>query len=252
MALLKNGSTRAQAKSSRNILEKPSGRFSPALTMPGLAIQDLRFSHPGSTFTLQVKELRVAPGAVFALLGPSGAGKTTLLRLMAGLLQPESGEVRLDETSLHILSEAARRAFRLSQIGMVFQDFALLDYLSVEENILLPHRFHTAGQNRADLADHARSLAVQLGIERHWQQLAGRLSQGERQRVAIIRALAHRPRFLFADEPTASLDATRRGQVIELLTRYTCEQQATLILVTHDTDLIPLFPDHARVEDFTV
>ena len=94
-------------------------------------------------------------------------------------------------------------------------------------------------------------IADQLGIDRHWQQLAGRLSQGEKQRVAIIRALAHRPRFLFADEPTASLDATRRGQVMELLSRYTSAQQATFILVTHDTDLIPLFPDHARVEDFT-
>jgi putative ABC transport system ATP-binding protein len=232
-------------------VEKPSGLLFPALSMPGLTLQNLRFSHPGSSFALQVKDLRVGAGSSFALLGPSGAGKTTLLRLMAGLLKPESGDVRLDETSLQSLSEAERRAFRLTQIGMVFQDFALLDYLTVEENILLPHRFHALGENREALADHARTLADQLGIERHWQQLAGHLSQGERQRVAIIRALAHRPRFLFADEPTASLDATRRGQVMELLNRYTSEQQATFILVTHDTDLIPLFPDHARVEDFT-
>jgi putative ABC transport system ATP-binding protein len=219
--------------------------------MPGLNIQNLRFSHPGSTFTLQVKDLRVSAGSGFALLGPSGAGKTTLLRLMAGLLKPESGDVRLDETSLQSLSEDARRAFRLMHIGMVFQDFALLDYITVEETILLPHGFHALGETRAALADYARTLAAQLGIERHWQQLAGRLSQGERQRVAIIRALAHRPRFLFADEATASLDATRRGQVMELLSRYTQEQQATFILVTHDTELIPLFPNHARVEDFT-
>lgn len=219
--------------------------------MPGLVLQNLRFSHPGSAFRLQVNDLQVAAGASFALLGPSGAGKTTLLRLMAGLLQPESGEVRLGDTSLLALSESARRAFRLSQIGMVFQDFALLDYLSVEENILLPHRFDSTRQNRAALAENARDLADQLGIGRHWQHLAGRLSQGERQRVAIVRALAHRPRFLFADEPTASLDATRRCQVMELLTRYTQDQQATFILVTHDTELIPLFPDHARVEDFT-
>ncbi len=228
--------------------------------MSGISLQNLHFSYPGSSFRMQVAGLDVAPGKSFGLLGPSGAGKTTLLRLMTGLLQPQTGEVRLGDTALQTLSEAERRAFRLSEVGLVFQDFALLDYLTVEENILLPQRFRSRARQSVDMGakDHAlasaataRDLAERLEIGQHWQKLASQLSQGERQRVAIARALAHRPRFLFADEPTASLDATRRGRVMDLLMEYTGEQQACLVMVTHDTELMPLFPDHARVEDFT-
>lgn len=221
--------------------------------MSGISLQNLHFSYPGSSFRMQVAGLDVAPGKSFGLLGPSGAGKTTLLRLMTGLLQPQTGEVRLGDTALHTLSEAERRAFRLSEVGLVFQDFALLDYLTVEENILLPQRFRSRLRQEVAVAgEQARDLAERLEIGQHWQKLAGQLSQGERQRVAIARALAHQPRFLFADEPTASLDATRRGRVMDLLMEYTGEQQACLVMVTHDTELMPLFPDHARVEDFTL
>ncbi|MCX6855807.1 MAG: ATP-binding cassette domain-containing protein [Verrucomicrobia bacterium] len=215
-----------------------------------ISITDLHFAYPGSSFRLRVESLNVATGQSLALLGPSGVGKTTLLRLMTGLLQPSSGQVKLGDTSLGALDETARRAFRLKEVGLVFQDFALLDYLTVEENILLPQRFHGKGPNAASIQQ-ARLLAERLEIEKHWQKLAGQLSQGERQRVAIARALAHRPRYLFTDEPTASLDATRRGVVMDLLRDYTQENEASLIMVTHDTELIPLFPFHARVEDFT-
>jgi len=245
--------------------------------MPGISITDLRFTYPGGGFGMSVGSLEIAAGEKFALLGPSGAGKTTLLRLMTGLLQADSGRVCLGGTELASLSEAARREFRLGAVGLVFQDFALMDYLTVEENILLPHAFRnkrcarsadkltakareyqedalvspTADITLARVATHARTLAERLEINQHWQRLAGQLSQGERQRVAVARALAHRPRFLFADEPTASLDARRRGVVMDLLFNYIRETGAALVMVTHDTALIPLFECYARVEDFT-
>lgn len=215
--------------------------------MPGISVSDLHFAYPGSPFRLRVGALEVAEGGSLALLGPSGAGKTTLLRLMSGLVSPEKGSVKLGDQTLTGMSEAQRRAFRLSQIGLIFQDFALLDYLTVEENILLPQRFNGA----RTVSPAGLELAERLGIRPHWHKLASQLSQGERQRVAIARALAHQPRFLFADEPTASLDAARREVVMDLLLDYTRQHQACLVMVTHDTDVIPRFPQQARVEDFT-
>lgn len=218
--------------------------------MNGIFITNLRFAYPGSPFRLRVESLTVKAGQSLALLGPSGVGKTTLLRLMTGLLRPDLGDVKLGGVSLGGLSESERRAFRLNEVGLVFQDFALLDYLTVEENILLPQRFRKQRPTASSIQQ-ARGLAERLEIDSHWQKLAGQLSQGERQRVAIARALAHRPRYLFTDEPTASLDAVRRGVVMDLLRDYTRENEACLIMVTHDTELIPQFPFHARVEDFT-
>jgi putative ABC transport system ATP-binding protein len=215
-----------------------------------ISITDLSFAYPGSSFRLQVDSLTVAVGQSLALLGPSGVGKTTLLRLMTGLLQPNSGEVKLGAVSLSRLNETNRRAFRLSEVGLVFQDFALLDYLTVEENILLPQRFGKEPLTPA-ASQAIRGLAERLEIDKHWRKLAGQLSQGERQRVAIARALAHRPRYLFADEPTASLDAVRREVVMDLLQDYIQENEACLIMVTHDTELISRFPVHSKVEDFT-
>lgn len=109
--------------------------------MSALAIRDLHFRYPGDGFGLRLPELELARGASLAILGPSGGGKTTLLRLMAGLLQPQRGEIRLDDTRLEQLTEAERRRFRLTRTGLIFQDFALLDYLTVAENLLLPARF---------------------------------------------------------------------------------------------------------------
>jgi putative ABC transport system ATP-binding protein len=212
--------------------------------MAGITLNDLAFSYPSGQFQLHVDHLSVPAGSAFGLLGPSGTGKTTLLRLMAGLLPPQRGQITLGSTDLTTMTEAQRRAFRLSQVGLVFQDFALLDYLTVAENILLPQRF--AG---TDATPNARALAERLEIDHHWHKPTSQLSQGERQRVAIARALAHEPRFLFADEPTASLDTGRRDLVIDLLFESAARTSASLVVVTHDAALLSRFPQNARVED---
>lgn len=211
----------------------------------GIEISSLRFTYPDDAFAIRVNSLTVMPGEAVAVVGPSGCGKSTMLRILAGLLSPDAGSVRMGPHVIHELPAGQLREFRLRQLGLVFQDFALLDYLTVEENVLLPMRLggfdDTASRVRAsELIDH-------LDITQHTSRLTRELSQGERQRVAIARALAHDPRFLFADEPTASLDARRRDLVGALLLEYARSHSAPLILVTHDPALQDRFD---RVVDF--
>lgn len=183
-----------------------------------------------------------------ALAGPSGAGKSTLVRLLTGLLPPSTGEIRLGETALHTLGHEQRRAFRLAQVGLVFQDFALLDYLTVVENILLPHQFRRVAGDAARTK--ARALAERLQIAQYLDKRVSQLSQGERQRVAVARALVHRPQFIFADEPTASLDPARGRIVVDLLIEDVRQRGACLVMVTHDPNLLPLFDQTVRMEEF--
>jgi putative ABC transport system ATP-binding protein len=217
--------------------------------MSALTIQDLAFAYPGDSFRLAVPSLTVAAGSTLALAGASGGGKTTLLRLMTGLLTPERGEVRLGDRSLNFMSREERRAFRLQYIGLVFQDFALLDYLTVEENILIPHHF--SGTTLAIARANLPALLDRLQIDRYRHHRVSQLSQGERQRVAIARALAHEPPFLFADEPTASLDPARTQIVSELLIEEAKRRQAALVVVTHDHALLPRFDATQRMDDFS-
>lgn len=217
--------------------------------MSALTIQDLAFAYPGDSFRLAVPSLDVAAGSTLALAGASGGGKTTLLRLMTGLLRPERGEVRLGDQNLASMSREELRAFRLKQIGLVFQDFALLDYLTVEENILIPHQF--SGSTLATARTNLPSLLERLQIDGYRHKRVSQLSQGERQRVAIARALAHEPRFLFADEPTASLDPVRTRAVTDLMIEDAKRRNAALVVVTHDHALLPSFDATRRMDDFT-
>lgn len=218
----------------------------------GLHINDLRFAYPGrnEAFRLHVPHLDLAGGQALALAGPSGAGKSTLVRLLTGLLPPGAGDIRLGGTRLGTLGHEQRRAFRLAHIGLVFQDFALLDYLTVMENILLPHQFR--GDAGAAARGRARDLAGRLQISQYLDKRISQLSQGERQRVAVARALVHEPQFIFADEPTASLDPARGRIVVDLLIEDVRQRGACLVMVTHDPNLLPLFDQTVRMEDFAV
>ncbi|MCA9525974.1 MAG: ABC transporter ATP-binding protein [Myxococcales bacterium] len=214
----------------------------------GLQVTDLRFAYPGDAFRLHVPELEIATGRTLALAGPSGAGKSTLVRLLTGLLTPASGQVRLGDSQVDALSLEQRRAFRLRHVGLVFQDFALLDYLTVVENIMLPHQFK--GGAEAAVRTRAQGLAEHLQISQYLDKRVSLLSQGERQRVAVARALAHEPRFIFADEPTASLDPSRGRIVVDLMIDDARRRGACLVMVTHDPNLLPMFDQTVRMEEF--
>ena len=206
-----------------------------------LGLHDIRFRHARSDFELVVPELRVAAGERLAVVGPSGSGKTTLLHLAAGILLPDAGRVVVGDASLAALSERERRTFRVERIGLVFQEFELLEYLDVLDNILLPYRIHPALRLDAEARDRARHLAARLGIDHRLKHAPGALSQGERQRAAVCRALVTGPPLLLADEPTGNLDPGNTERVLEALFQVATEAEATLVVVTHDHDLLSRF-----------
>lgn len=214
-----------------------------------LSARDLRFAYPNGEFALSVPAFDAHEGESVGIGGPSGAGKTTLLRLLCGILRPDAGEVSVAGEKLGALSASALRALRLKRLGLVFQDFALLEYLSVEDNILLPARL--GNHISAELRTSARELAEKLEIVQHWKRLTRELSQGERQRVAVARALVHSPRVVLADEPTSSLDAKRKLIVMDLLGSYAKERRAALIVVTHDAELFARLDRTVNVEEWT-
>ena len=206
-----------------------------------IEVEKLVFRYPHSTFTLRVPELSVAEGEKVALAGPSGSGKTTLLHLLAGILLPDEGRIVVGGVQPPRLGDAARRAFRIGQLGLVFQDFQLLEYLDVFENILLPYRIHPALTLTAAVRERARQLARETGIDHRLSHRPGRLSQGEKQRTALCRALLPQPLCLLADEPTGSLDPAAKTRVHEILFEQCTRARATLLMVTHDTGLLGRF-----------
>ena len=212
-----------------------------------ISIKDLRFRYSEGEFALHVPELAVGKGEKVAVIGPSGSGKTTLLNLIAGIRTPQSGEVVTQGTDVGVLDDAARRDFRIRQIGLVFQEFELLEYLNVLDNILLPYRINRSLELSREVRGRAAELAEEVGIGSYLGRYVDHLSQGERQRVSVCRALLAKPPLILADEPTGNLDPTNKGRVLDILFSYVDRNDATLVTVTHDHDLLPRFE---RVIDF--
>ncbi len=210
-------------------------------------IRDLRFLYDEGDFSLEVPELTVADGETVAIVGPSGSGKTTLLNLIAGIATPQSGGVVTNGCDVSGLHDAARRDFRISNIGMVFQEFELLEYLDVLDNILLPYRINRTLKLGPDVRERAEALAKRVGISDKLNRFVDHLSQGERQRVGVIRALVVQPPLLLADEPTGNLDPHSKNRVLDILLQYAEQHGATLVTVTHDHDILDRFQ---RVIDF--
>ncbi len=172
------------------------------------------------------------------LLGRSGSGKSTLLNIISGIDLPTSGEVHIDGASLGSLSETARTVFRREHIGFVFQFFNLIPTLTVEENLLLPLELN--GRLDAGARIFAQELLEEVGLADRVASFPDRLSGGEQQRIAIARALVHKPLLVLADEPTGNLDAETGQQVLELLARMHRATGTTLIMATHSREAVNL------------
>lgn len=206
-----------------------------------IQIDKLVFRYEGERFELAIDELLIDPNEPTAIIGPSGSGKTTLLRLIAGVLRPSKGAVRVLGKTVSDMADTQARAFRIQNIGLVFQEFELVDYLNARDNILLPFRVSSsltldnAARQRVD------ELAEATGITHLLDSRPEQLSQGERQRVAICRALVTRPRLVLADEPTGSLDPDNQKRIVELLRDTAAQAGAGLVMVTHDHELLSYF-----------
>jgi putative ABC transport system ATP-binding protein len=213
-------------------------------TAPAVELSRLRFAYRAGHDVLAINHLTIARGETVFLHGPSGSGKTTLLGLLAGVLQATSGQVRVLGQDFSTMSSGARDAFRARHLGYVFQMFNLIPYLSVRENILLPIRLEAARRARLGSASFeaaVQDVAGQLDIARFLDSPIGELSVGQQQRVAAARALIGSPEVVIADEPTSALDTDRREQFLELLFRSCDKAGATLVFVSHDHTLMPLF-----------
>lgn len=213
-----------------------------------ICIDDLHFIYPDGNFSLDISALSINQGESIAIIGPSGSGKTTLLNLICGVSRPQSGDIRINGRSLHTQSEKELRQYRISHIGMVFQSFELLEYLNVLDNILLPYRLDNTLQMETQTVTRAKEIAATFGIDDKLKRYPSQLSQGEKQRVAIMRALITGAKLIVADEPTGNLDPENTDLVADLLLDFVKKEGATLVTVTHDHDFAKRFD---RIIDFT-
>lgn len=212
-----------------------------------IRVENMSFRYSDTRFQLHVPQFTLQNNERVAIVGPSGSGKTTLLNLIAGILTPQTGIVDVAGTDVAQLSDVARRRFRASTIGFVFQDFALLDYLSARQNILYPYRITPALTLDAEVLERAEALAASCGIGDKLDRHPTALSQGEQQRVAICRALVTQPKLILSDEATGNLDPDSKARILDLLFAQAELAGAAVLAVTHDHELLPRFE---RVLDF--
>lgn len=215
-----------------------------------ISIRNLDFRYSRGGFRLQVPSLDVATRERVAVVGASGSGKTTLLDIVAGIRKAATGDVTVGGNALAELSDAACRDYRIKRIGLIFQAFELLEYLTVRDNILLPYRIGRTLQRPADIDTRLDKLAGETGIAARLDRYPEQLSQGERQRAAICRALITAPELILADEPTGNLDPENKQRVLALLLEQVANHGATLVMVTHDHDLLEPFDRVLDMRDF--
>ena len=216
-----------------------------------IALDNLNFEYPQTGFRLAVESLEIARGEKVAVVGPSGSGKTTLLNLIAGILIPDSGSVTVNDIQVSQLSDAQRRNFRIANVGFVFQQFELIGYLSVFDNIRLAYLINNSLSETAETGERVKQLAEAVGIADKLRRPIHQLSQGEQQRVAICRALLTNPDLILADEPTGNLDPDNKRRILDVLFEQVDHGGQTLLVVTHDMEIVERFERQVDFRNFT-
>ena len=208
-----------------------------------IELSKVNFEYKQSDFRLQFDSIKADSKKAVALIGPSGCGKTTLMSLIAGILPSQKGKILIDNVEINNLTDKQRRLFRIQNIGFVFQDFALLEYLNLYENILHPFRINSALTLDCSVKTRVNNLAEKVGISKRLKNYPGQTSVGEQQRCAIARALLNEPAVILADEPTGNLDPNNKKAILEILLQYVRNHDATLLVATHDYDLLEYFDE---------
>jgi putative ABC transport system ATP-binding protein len=224
----------------------------PSAATAAIHLRNLRFSWGVDSPLLNIADFQVRRGERLFLQGPSGSGKSTLLGLLGGVLVPQQGQVEMLGTDLATLGGAERDRFRADHIGIIFQQFNLLPFLDAIENVTLACRFSPRRTQRiADSNAEARRLlqALEVDPQQMRQQSVHSLSVGQQQRVAAARALIGAPEILIADEPTSALDADSRTAFLALLFAECDRVDTTVLFVSHDANLAPLFTRTLRLTD---
>lgn len=210
-----------------------------------IEIRDLQYTYPGqAAATLKIPEFSVIRGEELFLYGPSGTGKTTFLELLSGVLKPTHGTMKILGFDFGRMSDSERDAFRAEHMGYVFQNFNLIPYLSVQENIELPLHLSPARRARLGSVDGGmviRALCGNLGIGDLLGKKVSELSVGQQQRVAVARALLGKPDLILADEPTSALDADHREKFLKLMFELAELYGSTVVFVSHDRSIEKLF-----------
>ena len=212
-----------------------------------ITLKDIHFHYHDDEFRINIPKLIIGDGSRTAIVGPSGSGKTTFLRLISGIISPMKGKIIVNDEDVSQMDDSTRRNFRISNIGFVFQEFELIEYLSVFENILLPYFINRSMKLNSSVRLRATELAVSMNLGNLLNREIGNISQGEKQRVAVCRALLIEPKIILADEPTGNLDPKNKERIIEILFECAENSRATLLIVTHDHSLLKGFD---RIIDF--
>lgn len=192
-------------------------------------------------------DINIEVGEFFVLLGKSGSGKSTLLNLISAIDYPDNGQISINGTEITALNERQQTLFRRDHIGIVFQSYNLIPTLTVLENITLPRELR--GDSRREVEKRGMGLLEQVGLANRAATFPDRLSGGEQQRVAIARALIHEPTLVLADEPTGNLDDENGKRVLALLLELTRNAGKTLVMATHNPDIVPLADRVCRIRD---
>ncbi len=214
-----------------------------------LQIRDLHFQYPASDFKMEISDIKITQGSKIAISGKSGSGKTTLIHLISGILKPQSGEILFYDKSITDMNDKEIRKHRISNIGFIFQEFELLEYLNVMDNLVLPYKINKSLVLDAEIKDKAKEIANRIGIGNKLDQHPKQLSGGERQRLAIARALITSPPLIIADEPTGNLDAKTSNIVMDEITDQVSYTNSTLIMISHNNELISSFDEIIDIQE---